>query len=340
MKKSINHILTALIWLSCATAPLAAQDTMYVAHGDGSITKFPVVDIDSIYFQMPSDLPPALNVSTTSEGNNIYSLTAGDMTLEIDASAAGRVSSFKKSGTEFIAGSNVHSTNWGATFWASPQSLWDWPPPDEFDNDAGQITLEDDRIICELPTESAHTGLQFTKTFYFDQELQAFALELTMTNNGGSNVNAAPWLITRVPAKGITVSPISCDLIESAPFPYTFTENVLWLDYTGGSALPSGKLKADGQEGWAAHCFDDWAFIHHYPEVSRANIAPNEGDMEIYLPGSKSYIEIEPQGEYQAIANGSAVTWTVYWSVHSIPEGIPVESESTELLQWLRTKTW
>jgi len=57
-------------------------------------------------------------------------------------SPCGRITSFLVDGRNFLTDDKVDSLNWGSTFWPSPQSDWDWPPPAAIDNEPYTVTLE------------------------------------------------------------------------------------------------------------------------------------------------------------------------------------------------------
>jgi hypothetical protein len=45
----------------------------------------------------------------------------------IEPECAGRVASLTYGGRELLSGPDVHPSNWGSTYWTSPQADWGWP---------------------------------------------------------------------------------------------------------------------------------------------------------------------------------------------------------------------
>jgi len=76
---------------------------------------------------------------TWTQSGNIYTLTVGDMVFKVNADYGARITSFTINGTEILYTSGDMS---GSTFWPSPQSEWNWPPPEPLDSDAYSATLQ------------------------------------------------------------------------------------------------------------------------------------------------------------------------------------------------------
>lgn len=284
-----------------------------------------------------SDDSSQVAVTIKHSGNNSFSLIAGDLSVSVDGSAAGRVSRLTLGGKEFLSGSDVSVSNWGATHWPSPQSLFNWPPPDAFDKVAAVTNIEGGTIVSKLVSDDIKTKIQFTKTISYNAEKDWFDLKLNIKNNNISDYSVAPWLITRVPAEGFIFCPVDENLIDTPMFPYTLKSGVFWFDYSGSTSLISSKLIADGKEGWIAHYTDGYLFVHKYNDVEVSKIAPLEGDVEIYVADNKTYVEIEPQGEYRSIPAGESIDWTVSWIAIKVEEGNNVSFGSQYLVDLART---
>jgi len=46
--------------------------------------------------------------------------------------------------------------------------------------------------------------------------------------------------------------------------------------------------------------------------------APGEAEIQVYVNQGKTYIEIESQGAYTALAPGESLSWTVRWYLKSV----------------------
>jgi hypothetical protein len=58
-----------------------------------------------------------------------YSFAFAAVSFTVNAETGARVTSLSVGGTELLAGAAINATNYGSTFWTSPQSAWGWPPP-------------------------------------------------------------------------------------------------------------------------------------------------------------------------------------------------------------------
>ena len=74
-----------------------------------------------------------MTTSPTVSGT-LYTFASGNTVFAVDAAKAGRIVTFSLAGKNVLtAAKNSQDNNWGSTFWPSPQSAWNWPPPAELD---------------------------------------------------------------------------------------------------------------------------------------------------------------------------------------------------------------
>lgn len=258
------------------------------------------------------------NTSIEVVENEQYKLTVDTVSVTVDGKHGGRISSLKLGEHEFLTGSEVNATNWGATFWASPQSLWGWPPPSAFDQASYAITVEGDKIVATGQVDTLKTNLQFVKTVSFNKAENAIELNFKIINHNTTAYSAAPWLIARVPAEGLAFFPVDTATAQtSTKFEVNKGADVVWFDFNKDT-LNEVKFINNGNEGWVANLVDNYLFIQKFDDVSTDKIAPSEGDVEVYIAPGKTYVELEPQGEYQSIPAGGSIDWTVFWMVKEI----------------------
>jgi len=106
----------------------------------------------------------AQNKSTIISENSSYIINSGNKNMTIDPKKGGRIASFKLGNYEFLAGKDIEPDNYGSTFWPSPQSNWNWPPPAVLDHEPYQVENKDKSI--KVTSEKDHsTGFQFIKEF-------------------------------------------------------------------------------------------------------------------------------------------------------------------------------
>lgn len=297
---------------------------------------------------MGPDLPIGPIVPTKS--GNTYSIVVGDVTLKADG-PSGRITGLALGGTELLlqkgAGAESTDTNYGSSFWTSPQSDWGWPPPADVDNvythalDAASNTVT--LSSAEFALTSGPT-LKVNKALSGDAAKQAFVLDYTIENTGTGAVNAAPWEITRVASAGFGFYPQGAAAPVAAPNedePYEevsteIADGVVWYDFDATDAR--AKSVGDGAEGWLAFVNDDYVYVKQFPDIGAGDSAPGHYEVEVYSDPENEYIELEAQGAIGSIAAGAtSASWQVHWYVRPLPTDIDTAKGSAELVEWVRT---
>ncbi len=265
--------------------------------------------------------PACVPVDKMPEGK--YTLASGDARLSIDPQVGGRILSLTLNGFEFLTGPEVMKESYGSTFWPSPQSHWNWPPPEVLDSGPYSASVKDDTLFL-VSGKDNRTGLQVEKEFFAGKRGR-FNIRYAMTNITDSVVEAAPWEISRVRKDGVFFFPVGNNPLGKKyfdPVPVSVEDGIAW--YADGEKRPSGNLltTAVGTEGWAAFAINGKLFLKKFPTVARANIAPGEGDIILYVSKEADYVEFEIQGEYEPLKPGERLSWTVGWIVVDIPDNI------------------
>jgi len=146
----------------------------------------------------------------------------------------------------------------------------------------------------------------------------------------------APWQITRVFPGGLTFFPVGPGGIfrQGAwdAFPVGTREGFAWFDHESATISKSHKLFADGQ-GYLAHALPTsrLLFVKSFDDVADKGWAPGEAEIEVYVDGGKTYVELEPQGTLTSIPAGSRRTWSVRWRLEKIPDTISISTGSVNL---------
>jgi len=269
------------------------------------------------------------------EGRYIFNLQ--NQTLEIDPRVGGRITSLRIADKEFLTGRDVHPTNWGSTFWPSPQSAWKWPPSATLDT-MPYVASVQNNVLKLVSQQDPKLGYVFTKEISADTKRLSFKIKYTITNQSTQTQQVAPWEISRVFPKGLTFYPTGTGE-PSGPLAL-FTEKkagITWFDYQD-SKIPAQDLKlfADGAEGWLAQVHAGILLVKQFPEVPANKAAPAEAEIEIYSAKRKNYIEIEQQGSYSELAPGASTTWEVTWYLRQLPATIKAEPGNSELAAYVR----
>jgi len=274
-----------------------------------------------------------------------FRLEVGTQSMEIDANLGGRITSFLVGGENFLTDDKVDSLNWGSTFWPSPQSDWNWPPPAAIDNEPYTATLE--RQGLKLVSKMSPAGLIITKRISGDLQEGCFQLEYTITNASEKALKVAPWEVTRVKTGGMAFFPMGAGTRRGGLIPLTREkENIIWFIYRVDSLPSKGdrQLYSDGSEGWLAALNRRTILVQQFPDIPLEAAAPKEGEVELYaspLKGdgpveTRGYVEIEHQGAFQVLGPGVSSSWHVTWRASQVPDSIDVKAGNPQLVDFVR----
>jgi len=269
--------------------------------------------------------------------NGRWALDLGDLSFEVDPQIGGHVTTFALATMNLLTGPDVNAENWGSTFWTSPQSVWNWPPPPQIDNQPYTVNASATALVL-IGTTSPAIGVNVTKTFSLDRAEGAVRIEYRITNQSQMQVRLAPWEVTRVVNRGLTFFPTGTRSMVSAggTLPTTDSGGVTWFAYDAAAILADSKLYADGAEGWLAHVAQGLVFIKRFVDVPANMQAPGEGDVELFTNLAHTYIELENQGPYGPLAPQSSASWTVTWYLKRLPADIAATTGNAALVQFVR----
>ena len=239
-----------------------------------------------------------------------YSLSAGDVTMTVDAGRGGKILSFRL-GDEEILNQGRLPNSFGSTFWTSPQSEWNWPPVAEYDTKPFEASVQDGRLVLN-GQKSERFGYRIRKEFSTDPKDGAFVITYTILNESGQTRKVAPWEISRVANGGLlffeakSVEPAN----NMAGLPFSFEKKGAW--YVMDEAKENRKINADGT-GWLAFANGQLLFIKKFQDLKAGEEAPAEAEIQIYANPGKTFVEVEEQGPYTTLEDGASVSWTVRW---------------------------
>jgi len=255
-----------------------------------------------------------------------YRIEFGRYALEVDPSAGGRIVEFSLDGRSVVLSRSESLNAYGSSFWPSPQSDWQWPPPPELDRAEWNVSLDAGRLLLESDT-NAKLGLSAKQSLWADLARELVVIDHALTNRGSAPRKVAPWQNTRVKPGGLTFFPSDSPSLPPSTLELKPTNGVIW----------SKKAFADGREGWLAHVDGDLLFLKVFPDVPRAAQAPSEAEIELYVQHDGSFVEVEQQGAYEELAPGASSSWQVRWLVRKLPSEIEVKSGSAALLAHVRS---
>ena len=291
-----------------------------------------LIFLHSFYLSAQS---PERSVVSMSEFD--YSIRSGSLRVAVDPGDGGTIDSLSLGGYEFLTGKDVHPSFYGSTFWPSPQSDWNWPPPPILNVDPYTASVDRDTLTM-VSGKDEKTGFQFTKKLFPGS---AGRIELTYLISNVSDVmkKVAPWEITRVRKGGLLFFPVGNNPLgrkSFGPVPVGVGNGVAW--YKDPAERPAENLltTADGTEGWAAYAIDGRLFVKKFPNVKPDELAPGEGEIIVYVSAVADYVELEVQGRYQPLRPGESSNWRVEWIIANIPADLKIEPGDTALVDFAR----
>ena len=254
------------------------------------------------------------------------------------AKGGGLITTFSLDGVNILADERV-GPMYGSTFWTSPQSDWEWPPPEEIDNDNYKVEVNEEQPCITLTSQVAKSlDVQVIKRFKPVLDRQAIALEYEIRNSGSTPRRFAPWEISRVLPGGLTFYPTGDGNITYGPcepLPTSTQNGITWFHHTKEHVTGQHKLFADGKQGWIAHVSGNLIFIKTFEDTTPDVAAPGEGEIEIYA--TPEYEEVEQQGAFSEIAPGQSTIWTVNWYLRKLQEDIRIGSGSESLIRFVQS---
>ncbi|HYG37374.1 MAG TPA: DUF4380 domain-containing protein [Cytophagales bacterium] len=271
----------------------------------------------------------------TEEG--LYKINMGELVMEIDPEMAGRIVSFSIKGKEVLSGPDAHESNYGSTFWTSPQSDWNWPPRAAHDSNPYKAVVSGNRLILTGDYDSL-TGLRIIKTFRANPTDTSIAVKYTLQNLSKEKKKVAAWEITRVPTGGLSFFPKQSERPASySTLKVKDISGIIWYQSDPKNLKEmDNKLFINGREGWLGHVYKDLLFIKKFPDIPPGTSPEKEEEVEIYVNPVAGYIELENQGPYKVLNPVESLDYEVNWYLKELPEGFKANEGNLELVNYVR----
>ena len=290
---------------------------------------------------VPDSRPAELNVPKTSPEAKLtvngarHRLELAPYAVELDAADGGRIVEFSRDGWNAIATKNDSPLAYGTSFWPSPQSDWNWPPPPEIDRLPWLSTSETQAISLESDVNAA-LGLAATVRVEFAPPGSSVRIDYTLQNRGSAARRVAPWQNTRVRPGGLTFYPSRGPALPPSTLEPSLAGGVAWLLHDPKTMTENQKSFADGAEGFLAHVENGHLFVAAWNDVPRERQAPGEAEIELYVDKTGRFVEIEAQGPFAELAPGASLAWTVFFSLEPLPGTLRVEPGNPALVDAAR----
>jgi len=251
--------------------------------------------------------------------NRDYHFVMGNNLIEtlISPENGGKLTSLKYNGRELLTPKSTDSLAYGSTFWPSPHD-WGWPPIRSIDRDAFSSVLDGNKLVMKGPVIE-NLGLQFIKYFTIDVEDTVLNFTYLMVNVSEKPRKVAPWEVTRVPKGGFTFFPVTKDYPAFDSVASGRVGNMYYCSTENNFSGRSQKINFDAKNGWLAHSANGILIIKKFKDLSVDEIAPKEGDVEIYIDDDSNYIELENQGAFTELSPGDSIVYRTTWYLRDNP---------------------
>lgn len=260
-------------------------------------------------------------------------ISAGALRMVADPAVGGRIVEFSNRERNALV---TGGPQYGSTFWVSPQSLWDWPPPAEIDSAPYAVRIDADSVTLTGDL-SPGLGVYVVKRVTAEPVIPAISIEYSIVNSKTEPVSVAPWEVTRVPG-GLTFYAADSQRLSKSNLPVVENQGLVWYDYKPLLVDGIPKLFDTSCGGWIANADNGLLFLKIFENIKAQMAAPGEAEIEIYAHPDieHPYIEVEQQGAYTKLAPGDRLVWRVQWQLHEIPAGVDVSIGSHALIQWVK----
>ncbi len=208
-----------------------------------------------------------------------------------------------------------HGSFGGDKTWPSPQSAWNWPPPDVFDAAALTAKVNADHSITLTSPVSPRFGLRTVRRIALDPKAAVMRIETTYEKTAGEPVGVGVWVITqcREPEAIFVPVPKNSQFAKGYAPTWKGPEKFLqretdWLRITRNPAGPD----KTGNDGscliWAGRsqllCID-------IPRVPGGDYAHAGCSVEVYTnPDPVPYVELETLGPRKTLKVGESLSAT------------------------------
>ena len=272
--------------------------------------------------------------NSLSTDSSRHTFTHGSVSITIDASRGGRIVGLSWEDDQILLQSAPNLPNFGSTFWTAPQSRWGWPPYDALHKAPYRAVHSGDSLIL-TGAVGPESGYQVVKTIWLDSAA-AFSIRYTLINRTDTTRSVGPWEVTAVPAGGLTFfrRNLKVEPLPRSTLPFADTLGVSFLRYPpADTVLVKQKLFAFAQDGWLAHVTNSRKlFVKKFESTPPNDVAPGQGEVEVFINTQYGYMELENHGRYQLLKPNERMHYRVRWFLRELPNSIPADRISRPLI--------
>ncbi len=223
----------------------------------------------------------------------------------------------------------------GDKTWPSPQSVWNWPPPDIFDATPLSVEIHGKSVELNSPV-SPRFGIRTKRVIELDPSLPKMRIVTTYYKESGPPVEVGVWIITQarepekvfipIPANGIFPSGLASQWELPAKF------GKIESGMVSLSRDPGGSHKIGNDAGSIAWVGKDCVLRIDAPRTPGAKY-PDEGcSMELYTNLDPArYVELETLGPLKTMKPGDTLSATNTYTLFQRTEKDPAAAAKAAL---------
>ena len=267
---------------------------------------------------------------------NLWSLSFGEVSFVVDANQGANVTTFSLGGHNVLAD--------GSHFRASPQKTWSWPPPPEITSLAYSPSRNGNVMVMEGQA-SQKWGLKARKRYsgqcdpsggdprvhpdqYRHRDRQLGSL------GGESAPGYWPYLLPRG-----EYHPGQARELWAGPPAHNNGWDLLARLSTSEAPLRRRRqyqlhCGAGRREGWAAHVESGLLFLKSFEDVPVSQLAPDEGEVQLWTDSTHALMEMENEGAYLPLAPGQSIVWTMRWYLRRLPTEVAATAGNVKLVEF------
>lgn len=275
--------------------------------------------------------------TAVSNYNCIYEIAHDGYKMVVDADKGARIIGFYLNGNQVLSPEDKDLPNYGSTFWPAPQAEWGWPPYKTIHE--GKYKVKSIKNGINLSSDvDGQSGLKTTKAISFDAVGKAFDIHYAFINKTDTAKKIGPWEVTVIPYKGLTFFRKSENIapLQKSNLLFKDTLGIEFLNTQQAPLIEIQKLFAFGNGGWLAHINTSrQLFIKKFDNLTKENIAPGQGEIEVYTNKKLAYMELENHGLYRQLKPGAALAYHVKWYIRQLPNNIKDDRITKELINFV-----
>lgn len=229
--------------------------------------------------------------------------------------------------------------NWlnfgGYKGWPAPQTVWQWPPVFDIDQNTFRYEIKNSEKSIELKLTSIISetkpirGLQFIRTITLYDNCSDMSVEEKIVNHSENAVQWAVWDNTQVLSPGFAEIKLNSnvftggitfyqdfDIPSSNAYSIRKEERkILTINCNRMEKFKAGVVTDSGEVSYKCTAYDKNIILKKQFEYEGQVVYPHGSNIEVYVDTSLPYAELEILGGMKLIEPGKSINLKVNWNL-------------------------